>query len=173
MPLALVIAIAAAASGGKKSTTTGTTDTTKAAGEPETTAKAAAPSKGSYALGDTAKTGDFEVTVYGFKDPQATSNQFDKPKAGNHFVSVDVQVANKGSKQQTFSSLAGLHLVDGANRQYDVSFSTLTPGPPDGEIPAGEAVRGFAVFDVPDGTTGLRLRVQGSFTAAGAFFSLG
>lgn len=125
-----------------------------------------------YKVGDTAKTGDFEVTVYGFKDPQPTTNQFDKPAAGNRYVSVDVQVANKGSSQQIFSSVLGFHLVDGANRQYDLEFTTVEPKAPDGQIPGGGAIRGLAVFEIPEGTTGMRLRVQGNITASGAFFNL-
>lgn len=125
-----------------------------------------------YKVGDTAKTGDFEVTVYGFKDPQTTTNQFDKAAAGNRYVSVDVQVANKGSSQQTFSSVLGFHLVDGANRQYDLEFTTVEPKAPDGQIPAGGAIRGLAVFEIPEGTSGMRLRVQGNITASGAFFNL-
>jgi hypothetical protein len=134
----------------------------------ETTPKAGA----SYKVGDTAKTGDFEVTVYAVKDPQPPASQFDKPTTGSHYVSVDVQVANKGTQQQTFSSLVGFHLLDAANRQYDEALASLKPGPPEGQIPAGGAVRGFAVFEIPDGTAGLRLRVQGNLTASGAFFAL-
>ena len=125
-----------------------------------------------YKIGDTAKTGDFEVTVYGVKNPQTTTNQFDKPAAGNRYVSVDVQIANKGSRQETFSSLIGFHLVDSANRQYDLKITTVEPKAPEGQIPAGGAIRGLAVFEVPDGTTGMRLRVQGNLTASGAFFTL-
>lgn len=125
-----------------------------------------------YKIGDTAKTGDFEVTVYGVKDPQTTTNQFDKAAAGNRYVSVDVQVANKGSSQQAFSSFIGFHLVDGANRQYDLEITTVEPKAPDGQIPAGGAIRGLAVFEIPESTTGLRLRVQGNLTASGAFFTL-
>jgi hypothetical protein len=125
-----------------------------------------------YKVGDTAKTGDFEVTVYGFKNSQTTTNQFDKPAAGNRYVSVDVQIANKGSRQETFSSFIGFHLVDSANRQYDLKITTVEPKAPEGQIPAGGAIRGLAVFEVPEDTTGMRLRVQGNFTASGAFFAL-
>lgn len=41
-----------------------------------------------------------------------------------------------------------------------------------GQIPAGGAIRGLAVFEIPEGTTGMRLRVQGNITASGAFFNL-
>ena len=52
------------------------------------TAGTAPAPKTVYKVGDTAKTGDFEVTVYGFKDPQTTTNQFDKPAAGKRFNEV-------------------------------------------------------------------------------------
>ena len=174
VPVALIIVIgAAASSGSKKNSQTSNSTVAGDQGSASTAKSSTPPAKSNYSVGETAKTGDFEVTVYGSKDPQPAS-QFDRPAAGSHFVSVDVQVANRGSKQQTFSSLAGFHLVDSANRQFDEEIaSDVKPGPPDGQIPAGEAVRGTVVFEVPDGTTGLRLRVQGNLTASGAFFSLG
>jgi hypothetical protein len=90
-----------------------------------------------------------------------------------HYVSVDVQMTNPGTSQVAFSSLIGFHLLDSVNRQYSESITSgLTPGPPDGEIAGGQSIRGFVVFEVTDGTTGLRLRVQGSLTAAGALFRL-
>jgi hypothetical protein len=55
---------------------------------------------------------------------------------------VDVQEANRSSTQQTLSSTLG-YLLDSSNRQYDLALTTIKPGPPEGEIPPGEAVRGF------------------------------
>ncbi len=141
-------------------------------GPSDSTSATAPQAKTVYKVGDTAKTGAFEVTVFGYRDPHPSANQFDKPAPGSRYVSVDVQVANPGSRQEVFSSIVGLHVVDTANRQYDIAITTGTPRAPDGQVPAGQAVRGIAVFEVPDGTTGLRLRVQGGLTASGAFFTL-
>lgn len=127
-----------------------------------------------YKVGDTASTSDYRITLFGVKDPQPPLDQFDTPRAGDHFVSVDVQVMNPGSSQKPFSSLIGFHLLDSLNRQYDETIvSGLQPGAPDGQIAGGQSVRGFVSFEVPDGTAGLKLRVQGSLTAAGAVFNLG
>jgi hypothetical protein len=128
----------------------------------------------SYKLGDTAKTSDFQVTVFGVKDPQPPLNQFDQPQQGDRYVSVDLQVTNPGKNQASFSSLLGLHLLDAQNHQYNENImASLTPSAPDGEIAAGQSIRGFVVFEVPVGVTGgLKLRVQGSVTAAGAVFNL-
>lgn len=131
---------------------------------------ASAPAK-PFALGATARTEAFDVTVYGFKDPQPPG-QFLKPGAGTHYVSVDLQVANRSAAQVNFSSLLQIHLLDSANHQFAPTFGEVTPPPPDGELPPGQAARGMALFEIPDGTNGLRVRVQGTLTAGGVYFTL-
>lgn len=135
---------------------------------------AALPTGAPHQIGETAKTSDFEVQVFGVEYPYTSPDEFFvEPGAGNAYVSVDVQVRNTSNRQQPFSSILGLHLLDAENRQYDhtIVFG-LDPGPPGGEFAPGHAVRGFVPFEVPEGTTGLQLRVQGSLTAAGALFQL-
>lgn len=111
--------------------------------------------------------------MFGVTDPQPAPNRFEQPKDGFRYISVDVQVANKSNRQERFSSILGFSVLDGENRKYDPEFlSSVTPGPPEGEIPPGEAIRGFVVFEVPEPAAGLRFRVQGNITAAGAFFKL-
>ena len=159
--IALIVVIAIASNSSSK--------TNNAASNAGGAAPAAA-----YKLGDTATTSGFAVTVYAVKDPQPGADAFSAPTAGNHFVSVDVQVKNSGSNQQAFSSLIGFHLLDSLNRQYDEDLvgAGLTPAAPDGQIAGGQSIRGFVVFQVPNGTIGLKLRVQGSVTAAGAVWTL-
>jgi len=136
---------------------------------------AASLTKNLYNVGETAKTGDLEVTVYGFTNPQPPVNESYEPSPGMHFVSVDVQITNPDSRdQQSFSSLLGFHLLDDQNFQYGEDFADagLTPGAPNGEIAAGQSIRGFVAFEVPDTASGLKLRVQGNITASGAVFDL-
>ena len=125
-------------------------------------------------MGDTAPTSGLNVTVYAFKDPQPPKDSFNPSSPGDHFVSVDVQVGNPGTDQRVISSLLAFHLLDAQNRQYDedITNAGVSPGPPDGQIAGRQSIRGFVVFEVPDGTTGLRFRAQGSVTAAGAVFVL-
>ena len=160
LPVAVLVAIAAGL-------TSDDEPTSGSAGQPSTPV---APSR-SYALGETARTGDFDVTVHGFSDPQAPG-QFLRPQPGMHFVSVDVQVANRTPAQQAFSSLLGFHLLAGRDREFNLTFNDITPGPPEGEIPVGQSMRGFVVFEVPDGAGDFRFRVQGSFTASDVQFTL-
>jgi hypothetical protein len=125
-------------------------------------------------VGDTATSSDFKFKVWGFTDPQPSPNQFAKPAAGSHFVSVDVEVFNPSTKNISFSGLLGFHLLDGKNRQYDEDIVSvlLSPKAPEGQIPPKGSIRGLVGFQVPDGSTGLKLRVQGSITASGATFKL-
>ncbi len=153
--LLVIIVVAAASNSSDKSTST------------------TAPSGPIHNVGDTARSSDFDVTVYGFTDPVVESG-ISTASPGQHLVSVDLQVTNRASAQQSFSSLLGLHLVDAQNRQFNETIADVTPGPPDGEVAPDGSIRGNVVFAVPDGTPGpLMLKAQGSPTAAGALFRLG
>jgi hypothetical protein len=170
--IVIIIVIAALTGNGDKSPNGASPTTLESTSAPGNTTAPGSPGA-RYKIGDTAKTGDFEVTVYGAKDPQPSTSQFSTPSSGSHFVSADVQITNPGTAQRSFSSLLGFHLLDSVNRQYDENITSgVTPGAPEGEIAGGQSIRGFVVFEVPDGTTGLKLRVQGGLTAAGAVFSL-
>jgi Domain of unknown function (DUF4352) len=128
-----------------------------------------------YRPGQKATTSGLRVTVYGIQEPWTPTNQFDRPTPGNHYVAVDVQVTNPSKDQQLFSALSGFHLIDSGNRQYDVKLGGcigLQPSAPDGQLPSKQPIRGFACFEIPDGSTKLKLRIQGSFTAEGALFQL-
>jgi hypothetical protein len=48
----------------------------------------------------------------------------------------------------------------------------INPKAPEGQLPSKQPLRGFGCFQVPDGSKGLKLRVQGSFTSAGSVFQL-
>jgi hypothetical protein len=129
------------------------------------------PASQDHTVGATARTEDFDVTVHGFTDPQPPG-EFLRPGRGLHYVSVDVQVVNRSTTPQTFSSLIQIHLLDGAGRQFEPTFGELEPPAPDGEIAPGEARRGQALFEVADNAGDLRLRVQGSLTTPGVVFRL-
>ena len=128
-----------------------------------------------YKVGKTAKSSDLKFTVHGFTNPHPPPSEFATPQPGYHFVSVDVEVINRKSEQQVFSSLLLFHLLDGKNRQYDTSLiisAALNPPSPDGQIPAKGSIRGLVGFEVPDSAKRLKFRAQGSITADGAIWKL-
>jgi len=136
------------------------------------TAERPAPATKVYYMGETARTGDFDVTVLGFTDPQPPGDVL-PPRVGMHYVSVDVELSNRSSRQQAFSSLLGFLLIDAVDQEFDASFGDVTPPAPDGDVAAGQTVRGLALFEVPDGTSGYRIRVRASLTVPGVDFTLG
>ncbi len=123
------------------------------------------------ALGETVRTAGFDITVHGFTDPQAPGRF--PPGPGRHFLSVDVEVTNRTAARQRFSFLLGFHVLDQAGREIDPMFGDVTPPAPDGELGPGQSLRGRALFEVPDGATGLRFRARGDLDDPGAVFPLG
>jgi hypothetical protein len=112
-------------------------------------------------------------TVRAVKAPFSSTGQYALPTAGYEYVEVDVEVANTRSSNQQFSSLLAFHLYDAENRQYgEAIVAGIEPSPPDGPIGPGQSLRGLVMFEVPTAARGLRLRCQGSLTAAGAVFTL-
>lgn len=135
-------------------------------------ASAVAPGPPSlHLLGGMVRTGGFEITVHGFTDPQAPGRF--PPRQGRHFLSVDVEVANRTTARQLFSFLIGFHLLDRAGTEIDPMFGDVTPPPPDGDFAPGQSLRGRVQFEVPDGTSGLRFRARGGLDEAGGLFPLG
>lgn len=138
-------------------TTTITLPTTTAAPATTTTTKSR------YAIGEAATVGPWLVKAYSVKDPQPPG-QFRKPDPGNRFVGVDLEVKNTGSKTEHFSSITQLEVQDSANHTYGAKLTPdIEPESPEGDIEAGGARRGVAVFDVPKVAAGLVLRVEADF----------
>jgi hypothetical protein len=65
-------------------------------------------------------------------------------------------------------------LIDGNNRPFGMALGCvgLQPAARQGQMPPRQPIRGFVCFQVPDGSTKLKLRVQGSITAEGSLFKL-
>jgi hypothetical protein len=126
-----------------------------------------------YGVGQTGRSAGFAFTLLDVRDPFSPPGHFTAPAPGDHYVAVDVQVGNLMHSTQEFSSLDGFHLVDSVNHQFD---QTIVPGvdprAPNGQFAPQQAIRGFVVFEVPTGATGLKLRCQGTITSAGAVFRL-
>ena len=121
-------------------------------------------------VGDTVRTGGFDITVHGFTDPQVPGRF--PPGPGRHFLSVDVEVANRTTAPQRFSFLLGFHLLDQDGKEIDPMFGDVTPTAPDGDLAPGQSLRGRVLFEVPDGATDLRLRARAGLDHAGGLFLL-
>jgi hypothetical protein len=131
------------------------------------------PPPATYRVGQTGVSSGLAFTVYSVEYPFAAPAGPALP-TGRQYAEVDVQIQNLShSSQVTFSSILSLHLLDRLNHEYDeTTVPGVVPSAPDGNVAPGQARRGYVVFEVPTGSSGLKLRCQGSITSAGAVFAL-
>jgi hypothetical protein len=122
---------------------------------PSPAATAGSPSPAAiplYYVGDTiSATNGNSFTVYSYVPSFETGNQFEVPKPGNVFAAIDVQecAGSSGSSANPF---------DWALRMPDNSRITPSAGwkdPPLNAVnlAAGDCVRGWVTFEVPQGIT--------------------
>lgn len=170
MVAAFVAAQACGGGSGKKadsaarkasSSTTATTaeSTTSTKPEPDQTPKMAQ-------VNETLMVDGFEVTVHEVKIPVSTAGKVLQPVPGTLIIGLDTEVKNPLPEPKRFRP--SLELLDAANRAYQETATSITPEPPDGDIPASGAKRGLFTFQVTDGTQapGLRLVLFGEDHAA-------
>jgi hypothetical protein len=180
---AVVLSISACASEGEPLVASGST-TTEEEVEDETTqsvstttaepATTEPPSQNIYSIGDTAHTSVFDVTVHQVVSPWQSTNQFETPQAGRHFVAVEASLTNtEGDELETWSSLLGAELTDTQGRPWEVAFAGTELPSLDGDVGRGMTRRGWVVFEVADDASGLLLRLKGELTATGSLFDLG
>lgn len=125
-----------------------------------------------FALGQAAHTGDFDVTLNTVQDPFVPTNEFETPPAGQRFVAVELTLTNTSDERLPLSTLLGFELKDSQDRPWDITLAGLDLPQLDGEVPAGDSRKGWAVFAVAEDAADLTLRVKGSLTAAGSVFQL-
>src|SRR4051794_32011278 len=83
--------------------------------------EAATTTPQSYPIGVKAKTGMIAAVVYAKSEPFMPLRPSIAPRAGSHFVAVDVQVFNLATQPQGFSAAAGFKLVDSTNWSYGMA----------------------------------------------------
>lgn len=126
-----------------------------------------------YALGQTAHTGAFDVTLDTVQNPYTPTNRFEAAPAGQHLVGVELTVRNTTNTQQPLSTLLGAEVTDSQSRPWSITIAGTDKPQLDGEVPANDSRRGWIFFKVDDSATGLKLRLKGNLTATGSLFDLG
>ena len=109
-----------------------------------------------HKVGEAIKIGDFVLTIN--KASISAGDGSTKPKPGKKFVVVDLTIENKGSKAAAISTMLQMFLKDGTGRYYatDLMAAVAAKGTsPDGELAAGEKIRGQVGYQVPEKVQGL------------------
>lgn len=95
-----------------------------------------------------------DVTVTKVELKATPANEFMKPKAGNRFVAVQLQLANKGQATYQDSPSNGALVIDDQGQQYRSTFGEVKEGQAfQGSVTMGpgDSRKGVIVFEVPDG----------------------
>ncbi len=124
-----------------------------------------------YSIGETIIIGDFALTVNGVTFPEG--NDFNKPDDGKRFIIVDVTFDNVSGDSTNLSSAAQMTLKDSTGQKYnvDIMASVASGGStPDGELVAGEKLRGQVGYQVPIDSTGLVFVFDANIFGAGKVF---
>ncbi len=125
-----------------------------------------------YKVGETAHSGDFDITLQTVKNPYQPTNQFEQASAGKHFVATEFTVKNTASEQKTFSSLLGAEVSDSSGQHFSITLAGTDLPQLDGDVAANDIRRGWMVFEVPDASSGLKIRLKGDLTSTGSLFAL-
>lgn len=114
--------------------------------------------KKDFSKGDTAKFGDFDVTVSSVSRNYTSPDTYTQPSDGNEFVVVNVSVKNTTNSTQSFTN-NDLKLNDGSFAN-DASYVEVSPSFTGGSIVAGGTAKGNVVFQAKKGATGLKLQYE-------------
>ena len=120
-----------------------------------------------FKVGDVVKVGDtWQVTVNSVKTSQGDG--FSTPDAGDIYVIVDVTVKNISSQQQAISSLLNFtyKAADGTQGKTAILTTGVSPAP-DGNVAAGDLVKGDLAYEVPAAQKTGTLSFQADITSTG------
>lgn len=126
-----------------------------------------------HAIGDTARTGDLDVTLNTATNPYTPAADIDAPPPGTHLLAAEITLHNASDTTDLVISSATQFDLTDANR--DVQPVTLVSDllQLDGPLAHGEVRHGFVVFRVTDNAAApLELRVRGNLTAGGVIFKI-
>lgn len=151
--------------GGSTETTTGqggeqTETSTDGSDESTETAEETGPETAQAALGDVVEGDRLALVAY---DVERTTEmgEFVTADAGNEFIVVDIAAKNKSENEYiSFSSFLQTTLRDSESYEYDQTITGSDNALSSGELVPGEVTRGVVVFEIPEGSSGLSLRVD-------------
>jgi hypothetical protein len=143
----VILFIIGAASGGSN---TGT----QKVGNNTNVSPTAAPQGTVYKVGDQVKSGDFVFSVNSVSKDEGTA--YVKPAAGSIYVIPNVTIQNNGKTKSTVSTLLQMYIKDSEGNKYTPALTQNATGKVDGELLAGDKVKGDVGFEVPTSATGLK-----------------
>jgi hypothetical protein len=97
-----------------------------------------------------------DVTLKQIADPAKPADEFFKPDDGNRWIGAQFEIVNTGTKVYADSPGNGAQLADSKGQRFTTTFAEISAGPAmtsDANVPPGEKVLGWLVFEVPKTST--------------------
>ena len=95
-----------------------------------------------------------DVMVVQVVDPARPTDSVFGPRKGYHFLAVQLELTNSGTKTYSDTPAKGAALIDNKLHQYDADITDpVGPGFGSPKIAPGENRAGYITFEVPDGRT--------------------
>lgn len=143
----VIIVIGIAAGGGSSDEPTKVGENGTAVNNQEESAAAPSTTDIVYQIGDQVKSGDFVFSVNEVR--RDTGSGFIKPDDGNVYLIPNVTIENQSVKEVNISTLLQMYIKDGEGNKYTPTLTQDSTGKVDGELLAGEKVKGDVGFEVP------------------------
>ncbi|MBS2966432.1 DUF4352 domain-containing protein [Actinocrinis puniceicyclus] len=120
-----------------------------------------------------------EVTVIKIVDPDTPSNEFETPKAGTHYASVQFQLLDKGPGSYQDDPLIDAQVKDATGQTFKPAIVTETGAGPQmsssTNLPKGDKALGFITFEIPSGSkvTQVQYNLNGGLFGTTAQWTVG
>lgn len=124
------------------------------------------PAKTTYAVGDTATTKSYKMTVESLNVIES-NNQFAQPEEGKEFIEISLLIENISDNELNVSSLMNFDAyVDGFAINEDLSAQVASgKGSLDGTLASGKKLNGVLCYQVPLDWSELEITIDLGFTS--------
>jgi len=119
----------------------------------------AKPKAAHVSVGQAARLNYAAVTVTEVDLSWAVNNAFEQPKKGSHFVAIELLYQATGHEKVPYNEF-DWQLTSSAGGRFLPGFAPREPQLRSGQLQPGKRVRGWIVFEIPDGATGLSLNAS-------------
>lgn len=107
-----------------------------------------------YKIADQVKSGDYVFSVNSVR--KSTGTQYIKPADGSIYLIPNVTIQNNSKDKATISTLIQMYIKDSEGNKYTPAIFSDATGKVDGELLAGDKVKGDVGFEIPTTAKGLK-----------------
>jgi Domain of unknown function (DUF4352) len=116
----------------------------------------ARPKTAHVSVGEAARLNFVAVTVAEVDARWAVSNSFEQPSKGSHFVAIELLYQATGHEKVMYNQF-DWQLTSSTGARFLPGYAPREPQLRSGQLQPGQQIRGWIVFQIPDGAAGLSL----------------